>query len=91
MSALVLSVEEVEAPVVEVGGLAAVGQHAQGEGSPGADDLGRGLNRGVMSRTHRIGRSYLGVVVAAEPAPAVAVHAGLPAGARPARARVSPL
>ena len=53
MSALVLSVEEVEAPVVEVGGLAAVGQHAEGEGSPGADDLGRGLNTGVMPRTHR--------------------------------------
>ena len=51
MSALVLSVEEVEAPVVEVGGLAAVGQHAEGEGSPGADDLGRGLNTGVMTGT----------------------------------------
>ena len=53
MSALVLSVEQVEAPVVEVGGLAAVGQHAQGEGSPGADDLGRGLNTVVMPRIHR--------------------------------------
>ena len=51
MSALVLSVEEVEAPVVEVGGLAAVGQHAEGEGSPGADDLGRGLNTGVITGT----------------------------------------
>ena len=91
MSALVLSVEEVEAPVVEVGGLAAVGQHAEGEGSPGADDLRRGLNTGVMTGTHRIVRSYLGVVVAAESAPAVAVHAGLPAGAGPARPRVSPL
>ena len=52
MSALVLSVEEVEAPVVVGGGLAAVKLDPEHEGFPRADDLRGSLNRDIVHNLH---------------------------------------